>query len=110
MVLHPHVMHKAQAEIDAVVGRNRLPNADDRDKLPYVRAVMREVGPSPRNARSGSLNKRCCYFLIDYSDYKVEIYRYVSLCGSSLGWLLNMRASQVLSVRTFLHGTFIDKL
>lgn len=43
MVLHPHVMHKAQAEIDAVVGRGRLPNSGDRDKLPYVQALMREV-------------------------------------------------------------------
>ncbi|THH22507.1 hypothetical protein EUX98_g8187 [Antrodiella citrinella] len=43
MVLHPHVMYKAQAEIDAVVGRHRLPNAGDRDKLPYLRAITREA-------------------------------------------------------------------
>ncbi|KAH8091810.1 cytochrome P450 [Cristinia sonorae] len=43
MVLHPHAMRKAQAEIDAVVGRNRLPNAGDRDKLTYTRALMREI-------------------------------------------------------------------
>ncbi|KAH8091806.1 cytochrome P450 [Cristinia sonorae] len=43
MVLHPHVMHKAQAEIDAVVGRHRMPNAGDRLNLPYCRALMRET-------------------------------------------------------------------
>ncbi|TCD61911.1 hypothetical protein EIP91_007725 [Steccherinum ochraceum] len=42
MVLNPRVMYKAQAELDAVVGRHRMPNADDRDKLPYCRAIMRE--------------------------------------------------------------------
>ncbi|KAH8089922.1 cytochrome P450 [Cristinia sonorae] len=43
MILHPQVMCKAQAEIDRVVGKNRMPNAGDRDKLPYIRAVMRET-------------------------------------------------------------------
>ncbi|TCD61907.1 hypothetical protein EIP91_007721 [Steccherinum ochraceum] len=43
MVLHPHVMRKAQAEIDAVIGRSRLPTPEDMDKLPYMRAVMRET-------------------------------------------------------------------
>ncbi|KAI0076940.1 cytochrome P450 [Panus rudis PR-1116 ss-1] len=43
MVLYPEAMRKAQAEIDAVVGRSRLPDFSDRDKLPYVRAIIREI-------------------------------------------------------------------
>ncbi|CAL1699897.1 unnamed protein product [Somion occarium] len=43
MVLYPAAMRKAQAEIDAVVGRSRLPNFSDRNKLPYVQAIIREV-------------------------------------------------------------------
>lgn len=43
MILFPEVMKKAQAQIDEVVGRGRLPNAGDRDQLPYVRAMVREV-------------------------------------------------------------------
>jgi cytochrome P450 len=43
MRLYPNVMKKAQAEIDAVVGRERLPSFEDRDQLPYVRAVVKEV-------------------------------------------------------------------
>ena len=43
MVLYPEAMRKAQAEIDAVVGRSRLPNFDDRKDLPYVQAMIREV-------------------------------------------------------------------
>ena len=43
MSLHPEVQRKAQEEIDRVVGYDRLPNAQDRNNLPYVDAIMREV-------------------------------------------------------------------
>lgn len=43
MVLHPEVLKKAQKEIDVVVGQDRLPEFDDRDKLPYVECVMQET-------------------------------------------------------------------
>lgn len=43
MVLYPDVMRKAQAEIDRVVGRDRLPNFGDYDNLPYMRAMVKEV-------------------------------------------------------------------
>jgi len=43
LVLHPEVQKKAQAEIDRVVGTGRLPTFDDRDSLPYVEAVLREI-------------------------------------------------------------------
>ena len=43
MVENPRVWKRAQAEIDAVVGTDRLPEFDDRPSLPYVDAIMREV-------------------------------------------------------------------
>lgn len=43
MVRHPDVGRKAQAEIDRVIGRDRLPTYADRDKLPYTNAVLSEV-------------------------------------------------------------------
>ncbi|KAI0309928.1 cytochrome P450 [Amylostereum chailletii] len=43
MVLHPAVQQRAQAELDAVIGRDRLPAFDDRAALPYIGAVCREV-------------------------------------------------------------------
>ncbi|THH14926.1 hypothetical protein EW146_g5474 [Bondarzewia mesenterica] len=43
MVLHPEVQRKAQAEIDAVIGNDRLPNFEDENSLPYVNAVVKEV-------------------------------------------------------------------
>ena len=42
MALHPEVQKKAQAEIDAVVGPNRLPDFHDRPSLPYINAVLKE--------------------------------------------------------------------
>ncbi|OAX34015.1 cytochrome P450 [Rhizopogon vinicolor AM-OR11-026] len=43
MVLHPEVQAKAQAEIDRVVGKDRLLNFNDRPALPYVDALLRET-------------------------------------------------------------------
>lgn len=43
MVIYPDVQLKAQAEIDRVVGRNRLPTFEDKDALPYVFAVYMET-------------------------------------------------------------------
>ncbi|TFY66047.1 hypothetical protein EVG20_g5046 [Dentipellis fragilis] len=43
LLLHPETQHRAQQEIDRVVGRNRLPTYEDRSSLPYVEAVYREA-------------------------------------------------------------------
>ncbi|KAG0702309.1 cytochrome P450 [Suillus ampliporus] len=43
MTLFPDAQKKAQAEIDAVVGPDRLPSFADRDSLPYTEALAKEV-------------------------------------------------------------------
>jgi len=43
MILYPEVQRKAQDELAAVVGPNRLPTFEDRDSLPYVEAVATEA-------------------------------------------------------------------
>ena len=43
MILYPEILHRAQQEIDAVGGRDRLPTFDDADDLPYVEAIIREI-------------------------------------------------------------------
>ena len=43
MRLYPNAMKIAQAELDRVVGRERAPNFSDRDTLPYIRAMVKEV-------------------------------------------------------------------
>ncbi|KAI0078411.1 cytochrome P450 [Panus rudis PR-1116 ss-1] len=42
MTIYPNVQKTAQAELDTVVGPDRLPDFDDRDKLVYVQAVALE--------------------------------------------------------------------
>lgn len=43
MVAFPEVQSRAQAELDAVVGRGRLPTFADAPRLPYVWAIIKEV-------------------------------------------------------------------
>ncbi|KAJ3509589.1 hypothetical protein NLJ89_g5143 [Agrocybe chaxingu] len=43
MVLYPDAMRKAQEEMDAVIGPERLPKYSDRDNLPYTNALIMEV-------------------------------------------------------------------
>jgi len=51
MALYPEVQKKAQVELDAVAGPNRLPDFEDRPSLPYINAIVKEsmrwhlVGP-----------------------------------------------------------------
>ena len=40
MILYPEAKKKAQAELDAIIGKDRLPVLDDRPELPYVTAFV----------------------------------------------------------------------
>ncbi|KAK6627540.1 hypothetical protein RUM44_010018 [Polyplax serrata] len=42
LLRHPEVQKKAQEEIDAVIGRDRLPTLDDKPKMPYMEALTLE--------------------------------------------------------------------
>jgi len=43
MVLYPQIQVKAQAELDRIVGNDRLPSFSDRENLPYLNACIKEV-------------------------------------------------------------------
>jgi cytochrome P450 len=43
MTMYPDVQRRAQAEIDEVVGKDRLPTWADEASLPYVSSVIKEV-------------------------------------------------------------------
>ena len=43
MLLHPNLQQTAQDEIDRVVGRDRLPDYEERESLPYITALMKET-------------------------------------------------------------------
>ena len=43
MATYPEVQEKAQAELDGVVGTDRLPDFDDREDLIYLKALTTEL-------------------------------------------------------------------
>jgi cytochrome P450 len=43
MTVFPDVQKKAQDEIDRVIGPERLPTCADRENLPYLDAMVKEV-------------------------------------------------------------------
>lgn len=43
MALFPEIQQRAQAEIDSVVGTDRLPAFADRPNLPYVDGIVKEA-------------------------------------------------------------------
>jgi cytochrome P450 len=60
MLLYPDVQAKAQAELDAVVGSDRLPDHSDRDNLPYVNSVILETLRWKVVIPTGTSNALCC--------------------------------------------------
>lgn len=44
MIQYPKAQEQAQKELDRVVGRLRSPNFTDMAHLPYIRAIVKEVG------------------------------------------------------------------
>ncbi|KAI9444584.1 cytochrome P450 [Lactarius indigo] len=43
LVLYPDVQKRAQAELDSVLSRDRLPTYEDRPRLPYLDAMTKEI-------------------------------------------------------------------
>ena len=43
MTLNPSVQNKAHQEIEKIIGNGRLPTIADRENLPYVDAIVKEV-------------------------------------------------------------------
>ena len=44
LVNFPDVQARAQEELDSVIGDERSPDIDDIERLPYIQAVIKEVG------------------------------------------------------------------
>jgi cytochrome P450 len=43
LVTHPETLRAAHEELDAVIGSERTPTFDDESRLPYIRALVKEV-------------------------------------------------------------------
>jgi cytochrome P450 len=66
MILHPEIQKKAQAELDTVLGKERLPLISDRQNLPYIRSIMAET---LRWAPSAPLGASCIFFIFGGPQY-----------------------------------------
>ncbi|KAL2466167.1 Cytochrome [Abeliophyllum distichum] len=49
LINHPNLLHKAQKEIDSVVGKNRLIEESDIPNLPYLQAIVKETLRDPKH-------------------------------------------------------------
>ena len=43
MTLHPEIFEMAQAEVDGIIGEDRRPLFEDRQDMPYVECVLKEL-------------------------------------------------------------------
>ena len=43
MVMFPDIQQRAHAEIDLVIGPDRLPEFSDEGELPYITAIIKEL-------------------------------------------------------------------
>lgn len=43
MLQNPEAQAKAHEELDRVIGRDRLPDLEDRELLPYINAICKET-------------------------------------------------------------------
>ena len=43
LVMDPIIQARAQAEMDVVVGKDRLPTFADRDRMPYMQCIISET-------------------------------------------------------------------
>lgn len=43
MLLYPEAQRAVQKELDCITGKYRQPEMDDKDSLPYITAVVKEV-------------------------------------------------------------------
>ena len=99
MALYPEVQKKAQAEIDSVVGPNRLPNFEDRPSLPYINAVVKESMRWHVPAPLGAFYRHECY---------VTSWLGLKLCLTWLLTTMNMMATIFPKGQLFLvmHGQY----
>lgn len=69
MIHNRHVCEKTQAELDAVIGRKRFPNLQDRNHLPYCEAVLSEIQRISNVAPLGIAHR--CIDDVQFNDYTI---------------------------------------
>lgn len=73
MTLYPDVQRRAQEQLDSVVGTDKLPNFGDRERLPYIEALVKEVLRWNPVTPLGM----CLYFLFNVANMKPSMTAYL---------------------------------
>ncbi|GLB41043.1 putative monooxygenase activity [Lyophyllum shimeji] len=85
-MIHPQWIKTAQAQLDAVVGQDRLPDFSDRDKMPYVEAVCREVLRWRPAARFAIPHKTTEEDIVEYNGEEYYIPKGATIIG--VPWII----------------------
>ena len=70
MIVYPDVLTRAQAELDRVIGPNRLPTMDDEHDLQFIRACVKESLRWMPTAITGAI-PHCVMCDDEYMGYKI---------------------------------------
>ena len=104
LVTHPHCLQQAHAELDAVVGLERMPTFDDEKDLPYIRALCEEIlrwrpvavlGGTPHASTEGDV----------YLGWHVP--RATAVIGNS--WAINMNEEYYSNPDEFEPARFLEQ-
>lgn len=67
MVTYPDIQKRAQQEVDEVIGLDKSPVLDDIEKLPYLRAIIKEVWLIHKCNIAHKFNFEQCNRFIDFA-------------------------------------------
>ncbi|KAF8532179.1 cytochrome P450 [Gautieria morchelliformis] len=104
---HPDWIKTAQAHVDAVVGNNRLPNFSDREKLPYIEAVCREVLRWRPAARFAIPHKATEDDIVEYNGKQYYIPKGSTVIG--VPWIIEHDPSVYPDPDTFKPERWLDE-
>ncbi|KAG8723749.1 hypothetical protein FRC09_001896 [Ceratobasidium sp. 395] len=102
MILFPKTQQIAQAEIDAVIGSERLPEMEDRSRLPYVERLVQELLRWRPITPTGI--PHACYQDDEYKGYRIP--KGAIVIGNT--WAMNHNPKVYKDPDTFDPDRFLD--
>ncbi|KAJ7639235.1 cytochrome P450 [Roridomyces roridus] len=105
-ILYPHWIARAQKEIDAVVGPDRLPTFKDRPSLPFVEALVRETLRWRPAARFGVPHQSTEDDIVEYDGKEYFIQK-----GSivfAVSWAIDHDKERFANADAFIPERYLD--
>ena len=103
MVKNPRIWKRAQTEIDAFVGTDRLPEFDDRSSLSYVDAIVRETmrwqPPGPLGATMNTIFQTALLMIL--KEFHTPLQPVISTMVSTFLKVFSMYSRDLLIMTLF---------